>query len=85
MIQMNERALSESILVRSFREDLRKSTERLVQILEESSLKTSRTPVEIVLSEIELTDISERILHEINSELVNFKLFHHMVSADNVD
>jgi hypothetical protein len=67
------------------REGIRSITERLVQSLEGSRVKKLRTPLEIAVTELELTDISERILDEINSELVNFKLGHRMVSAEHVD
>ena len=67
------------------KECVRSLTERLIKCLEESRVKKLQTPLEIVVTELELTDLSEKILDEINPELVNIKLVHHMVSAEHVD
>ena len=65
--------------------DIRSKTEQLVRILEELRSKRFRTPDEILVTELGLTDLSEEILDEVNSELVNFKLFHKMVIPDHVN
>jgi len=65
----------------SDKESIRSITEQLVRSLEESRVKKLRSPLEIAVTELELTDLSQKILDEINPELVNFKLIHHMVVA----
>jgi hypothetical protein len=67
------------------KENIRSIIERLVQNLEESRMRTFRSPIEIAVTEIQLTDIAVKILDIINSALVNFILIPHMEDVGHVD